>query len=246
MLQRSCHHSTVHNQRHAVLFCIMSEDHCLQGGQNQEVFVRQHVKHFGPLVDCLPIYPCYCLCAAGKSSLIKAMKRAGGTAGTREPTIAPMPGTTLGLLQVPGIPLGPKRRTFDTPGVHHPYQLTSKLNLEELQMVLPRKALKARTYRIPGGKSVLLGGLVQVDVLKIPGSTIYLTVFASNQVSLHMGKTEGAEERRIKHVGGLLVPPLTADRMEQLGPLVPHGVVVEGTTWDKHTEDIGIAGMYGR
>lgn len=37
---------------------------------------------------------------AGKSSLLAAMKRLAGTSGKREPTIAPVPGTTLGLLQV--------------------------------------------------------------------------------------------------------------------------------------------------
>jgi len=127
---------------------------------------------------------------AGKSSLIAAMKRVCGTAGKRDPTIAPLPGalagrlaaclrprahlprpsmpatsllfarlrtssharaavlpplalssppplsltsrcrrrfnasrpragTTLGLLRVPGIDLGPKHRVFDTPGVPH-------------------------------------------------------------------------------------------------------------------------------
>jgi hypothetical protein len=67
--------------------------------------------------------------AAGKSSLIAAMRRAGGSsasfaaapapaaaAAAGDPTIAPIPGTTLGLLRVPGVPLGPKHRTFDTPG----------------------------------------------------------------------------------------------------------------------------------
>jgi hypothetical protein len=39
---------------------------------------------------------------AGKSSLISAMKRVGGTAGQRDPTVAPLPGTTLGLINVPG------------------------------------------------------------------------------------------------------------------------------------------------
>ena len=37
-----------------------------------------------------------------------------------------MPGTTLGLINVPGLPLGPKHRAFDTPGVPHDYQLTSR------------------------------------------------------------------------------------------------------------------------
>lgn len=58
--------------------------------------------------------------AVFNSSLIAAMRRAGGgadAAGTPssssaggDPTIAPIPGTTLGLLQVSGVPLGPKHR----------------------------------------------------------------------------------------------------------------------------------------
>ena len=56
-------------------------------------------------------------------------------AGKGEPTIAPVPGTTLGLLQVPGLPLGPKHRAFDTPGVPHGHQLTSRLGLEDVKQV---------------------------------------------------------------------------------------------------------------
>lgn len=72
---------------------------------------------------------------AGKSSLIAAMKKIGGTAGQRDPTIASMPGTTLNLLNVPGLPLGPKNRAFDTPGVTHSHQVTAFLAPEEVKQV---------------------------------------------------------------------------------------------------------------
>jgi len=83
---------------------------------------------------------------AGKSSLIAAMQRAGAGGGggggsapapvaaatrssgplLRAPTIAPVPGTTLGVLRVPGVPLGAKQRVFDTPGVPHDHQLACR------------------------------------------------------------------------------------------------------------------------
>ncbi len=91
-----------------------------------------------------------------------------------------MPGTTLGLLNVPGLPLGPKHRAFDTPGVPHDYQLTARLGLEEVKAVLPSKQLRPRTFRVPAGTSLLLGGLVRLDVVAAPSSTIYLTVFVSH------------------------------------------------------------------
>eukprot|EP00878_Enallax_costatus_P040541 GHUV01046847.1.p1 GENE.GHUV01046847.1~~GHUV01046847.1.p1 ORF type:complete len:471 (+),score=122.78 GHUV01046847.1:943-2355(+) len=179
---------------------------------------------------------------AGKSSLINAMKKLGGTGGKGEPTVAPIPGTTLGLLRVPGIPLGPKHRTFDTPGVHHSYQLTSRLNLDELAAVLPRRRLKPRTYRIPAGSSILIGGLARVDVVSTPSATVYVTLFVSDEIVTHLGKTEGVEERREKHTGGLLVPPYEPERLQQF-PLVPRTAVVEGNSWKMHSKDIAIAGL---
>lgn len=91
-----------------------------------------------------------------------------------------MPGTTLGLLNVPGLPLGPKHRAFDTPGVPHTYQLTSRLTLEELKAVLPSKQLRGRTYRIGAGNTLLIAGLARLDLVSTPAATIYLTVFVSN------------------------------------------------------------------
>jgi hypothetical protein len=40
-----------------------------------------------------------------------------------------------------------------------------------------------------------------LDVLEASVQTIYITVWASANISLHLGKTETAEELRSKHVG---------------------------------------------
>jgi hypothetical protein len=171
------------------------------------------------------------------------MKRAGGTGGRGEPTVAPVPGTTLGLLRVAGVPLGPKQRVFDTPGVRHGYQLTTRLQLEEVSMVLPRRRLKPRTWRLGEGSSLLIGGLARVDVVASPAPTLYLTAYVSDDVVCHMGRTDGAGERRDKHVGGLLVPPLSPARMDEIGPLVPRDAEVAGDHWDRSGTDIAIAGV---
>jgi ribosome biogenesis GTPase A len=180
---------------------------------------------------------------AGKSSLITAMKRLGGTAGKGDPTVAPMPGTTLGLLKVAGIPLGPKHRAFDTPGVPHAYQMTSLLAPDEVRMLLPSRRLRARTYRVPVGSCVLLGGVARVDLVEAPGSSAYLTVFVSDELATHMGKVEGAEERLAKHAGGKLQPPLEPERVAQLPPWVPRNIEVEGGSWKQHSMDVALAGL---
>ncbi|KAG2482323.1 hypothetical protein HYH03_018745 [Edaphochlamys debaryana] len=182
---------------------------------------------------------------AGKSSLISAMKRLAGTAGKGDPTVAPVPGTTLGLLQVPGMPLGPKHRAFDTPGVPHPHQLTTQLGLEDVKKVLPSKPLRGRTYRLAAGNTLLLGGgLARLDVLEAPGATLYLTVFVSHHVNLHLGKTEGAEERLPRLVaGGVLVPPDCPERAAALPALAPVEVALEGSDWRRSSVDVAIAGL---
>ena len=47
----------------------------------------------------------------------------------------------------------------------------------------------------PSVQTVMIGGLARVDVVDHPGATLYLNVFASDEVGCHLGKTEGADER---------------------------------------------------
>jgi hypothetical protein len=172
------------------------------------------------------------------------MRRAGGSAAGAGggPTVAPVPGTTLGLLRVPGVPLGAGHRTFDTPGVHHGYQLTSSLTLPELREVLPRKRLKPRTYRLPVGHCISLGGLAAVELVSAPSATAYLTVFVADAIVTHAGRADGAEALRERHVGGLLTPPFEPGRTAALR-LVPRSAVIEGNSWREHARDVAIAGV---
>lgn len=61
--------------------------------------------------------------------------------------------------------------------------------------MLPRRQLKPRTFRASVGQTILVGGLARVDLLQLPAQTIYLTVWASDEVSCHYGRTDKAEER---------------------------------------------------
>jgi hypothetical protein len=88
---------------------------------------------------------------AGKSTLINALgKCLGGRIAHL--TEAPVPGTTLGIVRVEGVLPG-KTKLFDTPGLLHPNQITTRLSREEQRLVHIGKELKPRTYRI---KVVLL------------------------------------------------------------------------------------------
>jgi len=109
------------------------------------------------------------------------------------------------------------------------------------QAVLPRRRLKPRTYRIPAGSSILIGGLARLDVISAPSATLYVTLFVSDEIITHLGKTDGVEQRRQKHTGGLLTPPYEVGRLRDL-QLVPRTAVVEGSSWKMHSRDIAVAG----
>ena len=66
-------------------------------------------------------------------------------------------------------------------------------------MLLPKRPLRARTFRLGAGQTISVGGVARVDVLTAPAATLYLTLWASDDVTTHFGKTEGAEERCTAH-----------------------------------------------
>eukprot|EP01018_Ginkgo_biloba_P021590 Gb_19145 [translate_table: standard] len=90
---------------------------------------------------------------AGKSTLINAIgKHVGGK--VTHLTEAPVPGTTLGIIRIEGI-LPAKAKLYDTPGLLHPYQISTRLNREEQVMVHIRKELKPRSYRMKDFSAVI-------------------------------------------------------------------------------------------
>lgn len=89
---------------------------------------------------------------AGKSTLLNAIAKCvdgGGEGGkvVSHLTEAPVPGTTLGIVRVEGV-LPAQAKLFDTPGLLHPHQITTRLTREEQKLVHVSKELKPRTYRI--------------------------------------------------------------------------------------------------
>lgn len=80
---------------------------------------------------------------AGKSTLINSIgKHVGGKIAHL--TEAPVPGTTLGIVRVEGV-LPSQAKLFDTPGLLHPHQISTRLTREEQRLVQISKELKPRT-----------------------------------------------------------------------------------------------------
>ncbi|KAJ1289448.1 hypothetical protein BS78_02G164900 [Paspalum vaginatum] len=178
----------------------------------------------------------------GKSTLLNAIARCSGIAGRPTLTEAPVPGTTLDVIKVDGV-LGAQAKLFDTPGLLHGHQLTSRLTSEEMKLVQIRKEMRPRTYRIKTGQSIHIGGLVRLDVEDLSVGSIYVTVWASPLVPLHMGKTKNASTMMKEHFGLQLQPPIGQERVKELGKWVRKRYKVSGNSWDTNTKDIAIAGL---
>ena len=218
---------------------------------------------------------------AGKSSLINALRRdfkqsahCDGDDASAKPlpdfiqreseapaecfqpiTEAAVPGTTVGFIRLDGVLPSRRCRVWDTPGFENSVQLSSTafgLLPDEVRLLLPRRSLKPRSFRVLPNQALILGGLARVEVLEAPGSSVYLTVWASDEVSLHMGKGGAkAEEIQLKYSGTKLVPPLEHVRgsegesmsLQTQHMFTSHDVTVSGSSWKVSSEDVHIAGL---
>lgn len=178
---------------------------------------------------------------AGKSTLINTFAKKEGAKVTKL-TEAAVPGTTLGILRVGGV-LSGKAKMYDTPGLLHAYLISMRLTREEQKMIEIRKELRPRSYRIKAGQTIHVGGLLRLDLVQASVQTIYVTVWASPNVSLHLGKIENADETWTKHVGVRLQPPIGTDRLSEMGTWTDRDFKVTGTSWDVNSSDIAVAGL---
>jgi len=182
---------------------------------------------------------------AGKSSLINRLSKRYGGPGEEDggPIASPLPGTTLGMVKLPSL-LPNGSDVYDTPGLLQPFQLSSRLNGEEMKIVLPNKRVTPRTYRIEVGGTIHIGGMARIDLLESPQRTLYLTVWASNKVPTHYARSsKGADTFLEKHGGTKMMPPVGELRMQQFGKWGSRVVNVYGEDWKASTRDISIAGL---
>ncbi|KAK8914091.1 hypothetical protein KSP39_PZI024073 [Platanthera zijinensis] len=93
------------------------------------------------------------------------------------------------------------------------------------------------------GQTVHVGGLMRLDLTQCSVETIYVTVWASPSISLHLGKIDTADELRSKHFGVRLQPPIGQDRATELGEWRAREFKVSGTSWDVNSVDISASGL---
>ncbi|KAL9243514.1 hypothetical protein vseg_017390 [Gypsophila vaccaria] len=184
---------------------------------------------------------------AGKSTLINAIGKHVSkkvALGTMAPPIteAPVPGTTLGIIRMEGVLPG-KAKLFDTPGLLLPHHIMTRLTRDEQKLVQINKELRPRTYRIKAGHTVHIAGLLRLDIERLSADSIYVTVWASPYLPLHMGRTENADKMATTHFGRQMQPPIGDKRAEDIGKWVRREFHVTGNSWDSSSVDVAAAGV---
>ena len=92
-------------------------------------------------------------------------------------TVSNLPGTTLDFIKM-RLPNG--ITMIDTPGLINRGQLTTKLNPNELKLVIPNERINAVTLRITEGKAVMIGGLASLQL--VDSRPLFFTFFVSDKV----------------------------------------------------------------
>ena len=187
---------------------------------------------------------------AGKSSFINhalsfgskgAKKRGGGAAAAAAAslTTSHLPGTTLGFVKASL--LSGRQALYDTPGVVLPNQLTTLLTTSELADVVPKKRSSHVTLKLGEGKSVLVGGLARIHVVR--GRPFYFTFHLANAVTIHPTATEKVSGVLDEHIGSLLSPPASAERLAEMGEFERQHFELEGRGWNDAAADIVLPGL---
>ncbi|XP_066277995.1 nitric oxide-associated protein 1-like isoform X2 [Branchiostoma lanceolatum] len=118
----------------------------------------------------------------------------------------------------------------DTPGYINDQQILNLLTSEELERVVPSRPIIPRTVVLRPEHTLFLAALGRVDYVEGLNS-IFLTVFASGALPLHVCTLERADDLYARHAGKidlLKVPLGGAERMESFPPLQPAEVTVTG------------------
>ena len=108
-----------------------------------------------------------------------------------------------------------------------------------------RRAARRRgeviTLRVEEGKSVLLGGLAQLHMRS--GRPFQFTFYLANAVKVHPTATVKVGATLEKHVGGLLSPPASRERLDELGAFREETFTLKGRGWDEVATDLVLPGL---
>lgn len=131
---------------------------------------------------------------------------------THQPTVSLLPGTTPRVHRISSLSLGV--RFYDTPGVGSEGSVQLAVEeFESLKALVVSSKIKGLKVNLSKEHGCLyIGGLARLDLLSRGNCDV--TVFCSNQVSVHVTSREQANDFYLRHFGILLKPTYSKDIKE--------------------------------
>jgi hypothetical protein len=182
----------------------------------------------------------------GKSTFVNRVLHNETKSGPRlsDITVSRVHGTTLANIYTP-YPRVDGVHLVDTPGLVSQKTIVANAGVE------PTKRVRTVTVRLKRGKSVFFGGLTRVDYTEGEAEAVYLTLFAANEITVHVTSTERAAEVHARHCGSLLKPPfleqfdgeVRGDTFLERYRLEPQTFDLESHDWRDSLCDIVLPGV---
>ncbi len=127
--------------------------------------------------------------SSGKSTLIRTLLRNFKNETSRYITTSIYPNTTITVQQ---IPITENATIYDTPGISISNSLLGLAEKPVVKAIVPRSEIKARTYQIFDGQSIIIGGLARLDYVKGPFSSF--TFYFASTVNIMRTSTSRADK----------------------------------------------------
>ncbi len=167
----------------------------------------------------------------GKSTLLNSIMYATDETNTFRVTVSNNPGTTLDVIHVK---LKSGLMLHDTPGIMNKNQITSYLDNDSLNKVIPKKFIKPRVYQLNPKQTLFVAGFAMINFVSGEKSSFVMNF--SNGLVVHRTKLSNAMEFYNEHLDDILKYPNSEER-ERLGSMKVWKFDIDG----KH--EISISGL---
>uniref|UniRef100_UPI003590001A nitric oxide-associated protein 1-like n=1 Tax=Myxine glutinosa TaxID=7769 RepID=UPI003590001A len=133
---------------------------------------------------------------------------------------------------------------YDTPGIVKHDCVLNMLTEEEVQLVLPTRAIIPRTFILSPGSTLFLAGLGRIDYLE-GSNSIWFTVVSSNALPVHVTTMEKADGIYKKHLGGplLKLPMGNNERLARFPALVGTDLELTGAGLKEAIGDVKLSSI---
>ena len=159
---------------------------------------------------------------SGKSTLINQLLELDTITASR------YPGTTLEFLEMEQ----DGYIYIDSPGIELEHSVLMCVDEKDLKRIIPNREIKPKVYQLDGDQSISLGGLVRLDFYGCENASV--VIYQSEEVPIHRGKLENADELWDNHYGELLQPTPLENKFQTTTVSFDNeksDIVVDGLGW---------------